>query len=781
MPGSCRDFTCLRRSSLWGRLNSPQLFDFGQYLLADSGYVPLERLVCSYKRTGGDMDKAGVPLHFKLYTEEDDDNYMRWKWISKKEARRVLRGIDPQLLVRFGLNDALPMDWSRPEEETEFVKEFVLNWDDNAQRSTVDGEIIPLNVNVIREVFGLEEGRSVPRSARQYEDLCDWVPERSKTAKTWFANDVFMPEWRPIIQLINMVLLGKQKPLKVTGAFIYILKNKVAPASLNEDLDWASYFQEKIRKEIKACRKQMMAAGKRKIRPTCIGIVILLHILRVRGIADDGQLVRSDSNESVESAGDRATNTTTSADSLVRNPQGGAADTITSANNPVRSPQGGEDCATTFVESPVRSPHGGQDRTTTSADIPVTSPQGVQDGGSPGDGRSSDLVGDEDPQQVDSTAERGQGDDVGVLEISPATADVDDIEVAESLRSLRGHSRGKRPHEVRSSQRKKWADERIACVNNMEALARRERSVTPELSTLGREWGYEKKQLNTKIEELKFALDTAAKVRQTSLLQEEKQSLLNEIEVLRFARDNAAQSRVNNGQQDETQKLLKEIEDLRSAAASAARQREEEKNRWDRARRLLVEDKLLLIKESKDLRSAAEIKKEKKTELERSKKLAEEDRQKLGKEIEDLFAASANVAWDRDEKRKQWDSTKAQLMEQIRDQDPELNASHLNQLKQDSLKLENEIRVLEEVSVLRAFFVCAPIAVWAVHEKLWLAELSNAEFTGEEYTGSFKRPEVDMADLSEANRARFELVQQKGGGCSHADAKLLEVQCYGTR
>ncbi|KAL3689182.1 hypothetical protein R1sor_015491 [Riccia sorocarpa] len=39
MPGSCHDLTCLRRSSLWGRLGSAQLFDNGQYLLGDSGYI----------------------------------------------------------------------------------------------------------------------------------------------------------------------------------------------------------------------------------------------------------------------------------------------------------------------------------------------------------------------------------------------------------------------------------------------------------------------------------------------------------------------------------------------------------------------------------------------------------------------------------------------------------------------------------------------------------------------------------------------------------------------
>ncbi|KAL3701308.1 hypothetical protein R1sor_019330 [Riccia sorocarpa] len=115
----------------------------------------------------------------------------------------------------------------------------------------------------------------------------------------WYANDVYLPVWRPIIQLINVVLLGKQKPLEVTGAFLYILKNKVGPADEDENLDWATYFKAKIREEIRACKKQMQASGKRKVRPTCIGIVVL-HILRTYGIVDDEDIVLNDSDKSVE-------------------------------------------------------------------------------------------------------------------------------------------------------------------------------------------------------------------------------------------------------------------------------------------------------------------------------------------------------------------------------------------------------------------------------------------------------------------------------------------------
>ncbi|KAL3679875.1 hypothetical protein R1sor_022831 [Riccia sorocarpa] len=392
MPGSCHDLTCLRRSSLWGRLGSAQLFDNGQYLLGDSGYILLDRLVCSYKRTACDMDKvdfntcvaharvgnehcigilkacwhllkeirtqlrnpaenattrpptqigslsieayarifkrssfdeywpltgnvllkgrsgspgivgqdrvAGAPLYFELYTEEDDVNYIRWKWISKKEAHRVLHGIDGRLLRRTDLHDVLWMDWARPKEGTTSVREFVLNWDDRTQSSTVGGREIPLTIDTMREYFLLPEGLNPPRSARHYDELRDWVLERSRTAKTLSAE-----KRRGRESLLGYApgfwFGGSQKPLEVIGAFLYILKNKVGLADEDENLDWATYFKEKIREEIRPCKKQMQAYGKRKVRPTCIGIVVL-HILMTCGIVDDEDIVLSDSDKLVE-------------------------------------------------------------------------------------------------------------------------------------------------------------------------------------------------------------------------------------------------------------------------------------------------------------------------------------------------------------------------------------------------------------------------------------------------------------------------------------------------
>ncbi|KAL3689406.1 hypothetical protein R1sor_015715 [Riccia sorocarpa] len=197
-----------------------------------------------------------------------------------------------------------PCGWTGPVQRkgyecTTSVREFILNWDDSAQSNTVGGQKVPLTIDTVREYFLLPEGSLVPRTARHYDDLSDWMPERSRTAKTWHANDIFLPVWMPIIQLVNVMLLGKQKPLEVIGVFLYILKNKAGLADEEEDLDWAAYFKEKLREEIRACKKQMQAFGKRKVKPTCIGIVVL-HILKTCGIVDDEDIVQSNSDKSVE-------------------------------------------------------------------------------------------------------------------------------------------------------------------------------------------------------------------------------------------------------------------------------------------------------------------------------------------------------------------------------------------------------------------------------------------------------------------------------------------------
>ncbi|KAL3692251.1 hypothetical protein R1sor_005902 [Riccia sorocarpa] len=101
MPGSCHDVTCLRRFSFWGRLNSPQLFDFSQYLLGDIGYVPLERLVCFYKRRGGDMDKVSFNTciaHARVGNEHCIC-ILKARWHSLKEIRTQLRNTEENAYV----------------------------------------------------------------------------------------------------------------------------------------------------------------------------------------------------------------------------------------------------------------------------------------------------------------------------------------------------------------------------------------------------------------------------------------------------------------------------------------------------------------------------------------------------------------------------------------------------------------------------------------------------------------------------------------------------------
>ncbi|KAL2607459.1 hypothetical protein R1flu_026032 [Riccia fluitans] len=72
MPGACADSTCLRRSSLYEKLKidthiSSQFFDAGQYLIADSGYVPLPHLVCAYRNAAGSPEREDVEVESRNF------------------------------------------------------------------------------------------------------------------------------------------------------------------------------------------------------------------------------------------------------------------------------------------------------------------------------------------------------------------------------------------------------------------------------------------------------------------------------------------------------------------------------------------------------------------------------------------------------------------------------------------------------------------------------------------------------------------------------------------
>ncbi|KAL3683930.1 hypothetical protein R1sor_001952 [Riccia sorocarpa] len=101
MLGNCHDLTCLRRYSLWGRLGSAQLFDNGQYLLGDSGYIPLDRIVCSYKRTNGNVDKVDFNAciaHVRVCNEHCI-GILKVRWHSLKEIRTQLRKLAENVYV----------------------------------------------------------------------------------------------------------------------------------------------------------------------------------------------------------------------------------------------------------------------------------------------------------------------------------------------------------------------------------------------------------------------------------------------------------------------------------------------------------------------------------------------------------------------------------------------------------------------------------------------------------------------------------------------------------
>ncbi|KAL3682553.1 hypothetical protein R1sor_000575 [Riccia sorocarpa] len=98
MPGSCADSTCLRRPSLYEKLKtdihiSSQFFDSGQYLLADSGYVPLPHLVCAYRNAAGCPEKEvfNTCLAKVRVINEHVIGVLKSQWFSLREIRIQLK------------------------------------------------------------------------------------------------------------------------------------------------------------------------------------------------------------------------------------------------------------------------------------------------------------------------------------------------------------------------------------------------------------------------------------------------------------------------------------------------------------------------------------------------------------------------------------------------------------------------------------------------------------------------------------------------------------------
>ncbi|KAL3691189.1 hypothetical protein R1sor_004840 [Riccia sorocarpa] len=98
MPGSSADSTCLRRSSLYQVLKTEtyvnsQFFDSGQYLLADSGYVPLPHLVCAYRNATGSAEREvfNTCVAQARVINEHAIGVLKSRWHSLKEIRVQLK------------------------------------------------------------------------------------------------------------------------------------------------------------------------------------------------------------------------------------------------------------------------------------------------------------------------------------------------------------------------------------------------------------------------------------------------------------------------------------------------------------------------------------------------------------------------------------------------------------------------------------------------------------------------------------------------------------------
>ncbi|CAM6107633.1 unnamed protein product [Calypogeia fissa] len=94
MPGSVSDLTDFKRTSLYADMNEGELFDRNQYLLGDSGYVPMSHLVSAYKRAdlSEEREMFNMCVAKARVTNEHCIGVLKSRWHSLKQIRIQLNG-----------------------------------------------------------------------------------------------------------------------------------------------------------------------------------------------------------------------------------------------------------------------------------------------------------------------------------------------------------------------------------------------------------------------------------------------------------------------------------------------------------------------------------------------------------------------------------------------------------------------------------------------------------------------------------------------------------------
>ncbi|KAL3684106.1 hypothetical protein R1sor_011572 [Riccia sorocarpa] len=89
MPGSCADITCLRKCKLYDQLHTGSWFSAEEYLLGDSGYTPLPRLVPGYRYSSRHRDKEEFNncLAHARVVNEHTIGVLKSRWHSLRELR----------------------------------------------------------------------------------------------------------------------------------------------------------------------------------------------------------------------------------------------------------------------------------------------------------------------------------------------------------------------------------------------------------------------------------------------------------------------------------------------------------------------------------------------------------------------------------------------------------------------------------------------------------------------------------------------------------------------
>ncbi|KAL3693773.1 hypothetical protein R1sor_007424 [Riccia sorocarpa] len=127
-----------------------------------------------------------------------------------------------------------------------------------------------LNLKRVRKALALFEGEDQPLLVRQHE-FEDWFPFKDEKGHRFYVATCSHPEWRPMFQLINGLLLARRRIRDGFGRLALTVKTYIDGS---REFDWGQMILDSLHTEIMFMQKHVQKEKPIRVALTFLGQVL---------------------------------------------------------------------------------------------------------------------------------------------------------------------------------------------------------------------------------------------------------------------------------------------------------------------------------------------------------------------------------------------------------------------------------------------------------------------------------------------------------------------------